>query len=313
MSQREWVEKDFYKVLGVTKSASRDEIKRAYRKLAQKYHPDANKGDAAAEGRFKEISEAYAILSNDAKRAEYDQLRKLVEAGGSRFYGFTPGGSQSVRVNIGDLGDLFGEAGGGSVFDDLFSGFGFRGQERGADVESEVTLDFEEAISGATIKLENGTRVRIPPGVKDGTRIRAAGRGRPSPNGQSAGDLYVLVNVRSHPIFSSAGNGDIGLALPVTYSEAALGADIEVPTMDGAVKVKVPPGTNPGQTLRVRGHGGTRPKGGRGDLLVKIEIEVPQKLSRKEKEALRGFAEVHSASPRAHLDSYLKQSAARAS
>lgn len=307
MAQRDWVDKDFYKILGVGKTASKDDIKRAYRKLAQKYHPDANKGDSAAETRFKEVSEAYSILSNDEKRAEYDQMRKLVEAGGSRFYGFTPGGErQNVRVNIGDIGDLFG-GGGGSVFEDLF-GFRSRGPETGADLESEVTLSFDEAVSGATMTLESGTKVRVPAGVRDGARIRVPGKGQLSPNGGPPGDLYVRVKVRPHPIFKTAGNGNILVEVPVTYPEAALGAKIEVPTLDGTVTVKVPPGTTSGQTLRVKGRGAPRPRGGAGDLLVKVNVEVPRKLSRREKEALENFASVHGASPRAHLDDYVRTS-----
>ena len=302
MAQRDWAEKDFYKVLGLEKSASKEEIKRSYRKLAQANHPDANKGDAAAEARFKEISEAYSILSNDEKRAEYDQFRRMVEAGGERFYGFTPpGGGENVRVNI---GDLFGN-GGGSVFEDLLGGFGFRGRpQRGADMESEVTLDFEEAISGVTMTLDTGARVRVPPGVRDGARIRVPGRGQTLPGGEP-GDLYVRVKVRPHPVFTTVGNGDLMITVPVTYPEAALGAKIEVPTLDGSVTVKVPGGTTSGKTLRVRGRGAPKPKGGHGDLLVKIEVEVPRKLGRREKEALERFAAEHKASPRTHLEEYL--------
>ncbi|MDQ4095455.1 MAG: J domain-containing protein [Actinomycetota bacterium] len=311
MAQRDWAEKDYYKVLGVDKTASKDEIKRAYRKLAQKNHPDANKGDAAAEARFKDISEAYSILSNDQKRAEYDQMRKLIEAGGDRFYGFTPGGGENVRVNI---GDLFGNGTGASVFDDLLGGFGFRprGPQRGDDLESEVTLTFDQAISGATVTLETGARVRIPAGVKNGARIRVPGKGRSMPGGQP-GDLYVRVNVQPHPIFSSAGNGDIALTVPVTFVEAALGAKIEVPTLDGSVTVKVPAGTSSGKTLRVRGRGAPRPSGGNGDLLVKIGVEVPRKLSRREKEALERFAELHKASPRKYLAEYVQDATKAAS
>lgn len=316
MSQRDWAEKDFYNVLGVDKSATKDEIKRAYRKLAQKNHPDANKGDAAAETRFKEISEAYATLSNDKKRKEYDEMRRLLDAGGNRFYGFRPGGGgENVRVNVGDIGDLFGNgAGGGSVFEDLFSGVGFRrpGPPKGADMETEVTLSFDDAISGSTMTLNTGTKVRVPPGVRNGSRIRVAGKGQAVQNGQP-GDLYVRVNVAPHPVFTSAGDGDISVVVPVTYPEAALGAKIEVPTLDGSVMVKVPAGTVSGKTLRVRGRGAPKPKGGTGDLLAKIDVEVPRKLNRKEKEALEKFAEVHGASPREHLERYVKDNTQTAS
>jgi molecular chaperone DnaJ len=161
LAQRDWMEKDYYKILGVSKEASKDEIKRAYRKLAQKYHPDANKGDSTAETRFKEISEAHSVLSNDSKRAEYDRMRSFVEAGGERIYGFGPDRGGGVRVNI---GDVFGGGVGGSVgdlFEDLLGGggFGFRNR-RGRDVETEVTLSFDEAVSGTTLTLDTGTKVR---------------------------------------------------------------------------------------------------------------------------------------------------------
>jgi molecular chaperone DnaJ len=313
VSQREWVEKDFYRVLGVSKDASREEIKRAYRKLAQRHHPDANKGDPAAEARFKEVSEAYAILSNDEKRRQYDQMRSFVEAGGERIYGFGPNQGGGVRVNVGDIGDLFGEGGIGSVFEDLLGGAGFRGaRERpGRDLETEVTLSFEEAVEGTTITLPQGTKVRIPPGVGDGARIRVAGRGETAAGGGVAGDLYVRVKVGSHPLFRRGREGDLKVTVPVTFAEAALGAEVEVPTLDGSVTLRVPPGTRNGRVLRAKGRGGPRPKGGQGDLLVRIEVEVPQRLSRREKQLLEEFAREHSTSPRAHLEDHLERARAQ--
>jgi molecular chaperone DnaJ len=312
MSQRDWVEKDYYAVLGVGRNASKDEIKRAYRKLAQRYHPDANKGDEQAETRFKEVSEAHAVLSNDSKRAEYDEMRRLFEAGGERIYGFGPDRGGGVRVNI---GDIFGDQGAvGSIFEDLLGGrggYGFRA--RGQDVETEVSLPFEEAISGAMLTLNQGTKVRVPPGVGDGARIKVAGRGEPAPNGGPPGDLYVRVHVAPHPGFGLAKNGDLTLTLPVTFTEAALGARVQVPTLDGSVTVKVPPGSKSGKVLRVKGRGVVRPRGGAGDLLVKLDVEVPKKLSRKEKDILEQFAAAHRESPRKHLDSYLETGAARIS
>jgi molecular chaperone DnaJ len=305
MASRDWIEKDFYKVLGVSKGASKDDIKKAYRKLAQKYHPDANKGDAEAEKRFKEISEANAILSNDEKRAEYDQMRQLYEAGGSRFYGFQPGGGDgNVRVNIGDIGDLFGDE---SPFGDIFSGMGFRPRpERGQDVTTQVTLDFDDAISGATMTLESGTKVRIPAGVRNGARIRVPGKGRPAPAGGQPGDLFVRVHVREHPIFTGEGKGNLRVVVPVTYPEAALGGKVQVPTLDGSVTVKVPPGTTTGRVLRVKGRGAPKPGGGKGDLLVQVDVDVPRRLNKKEKEALEAFADAHKgASPREHLERYI--------
>ena len=296
MAQRDWLEKDYYEVLGVSSTASKDEIKKAYRKLAQKYHPDANKGDSAAEARFKEISEAHAILGNDERRKEYDEIRRY---GGGGF-GFRPGGGRNVRV---DLGDLFG--GGGVDIGDLLGGFGFRGPRKGADAEAEVVLSFDQAVDGTTIELGSGTKVRIPAAVTDGTRIRVPGKGEPAPQGGAPGDLYVNVRVRPHPLFSQGRGGDLVVEVPVTFPEAALGANVVVPTLDGHVTVKVPAGTQHGRTLRVRGKGGPRPSSSprtHGDLLVKIAVEVPRKLSKKEREALERFAELHEASPRAHLE-----------
>ena len=305
MSQREWLDKDYYAVLGVSKDASKDEIKRAYRKLAQKHHPDANKGDASAEARFKEISEAYALLSNEDKRREYDEMRRLVEAGGERIYGFGPNQGGGVRVNIGDLGDLFGGGGDTGVFDDLLGGFGFR--SRGRDVETDVSLSFDEALSGTTVTLPQGGKARIPAGVGNGARIKIAGKGEPAPGGRAPGDLYVRVSVAEHPLFKRERNGDLSIKVPVTYPEAALGAQVEVPTLDGSVTVKVPAGSRNGRRLRVKGRGAPRPRAGRGDLLAVIEVEVPQKLSRKEKDLLEEFQRQHSASPRAHFESYIRR------
>lgn len=297
MAQRDWAEKDYYKILGVPETATKAEIKKAYRKLAQQYHPDANKGDASAEARFKEISEAHATLSNDEKRKEYDQMRALLAAGGDRIFGFRPGGGGgNVRVNI---GDLFGDVGGGAgLFDDLF---GFSGAVKGQDLETRAALSFDDAIYGTTIEI-NGAKVRIPPGVRDGARIKVKGRGAPAPQGGSAGDLYVVVAVAKHPVFEQGATADLRVRVPVTFTEAALGAQVDVPTLDGHVTVKVPPGTQHGKTMRVRGRGGPRPKGGNGDLLVTIEVEVPQKLTKKERELLEQFAAIHKGSPRGHLE-----------
>jgi molecular chaperone DnaJ len=311
MAQRDWAEKDYYKILGVSKDASKAEIKKAYRKLAQKYHPDANAGDPGAESRFKEVSEAHSILANDEKRREYDEIRSLVESGGRRWVGFNPGGGGgNVRINIGDLFGDDPERGG--LFDDLLGGVGFRsrGPRKGQDLETEVTLTFDQAIHGTTVPLPQGGKTKIPAGVRDGARIRVPGKGAPAPNGGQPGDLFVRVHVDKHPIFGSGKNGDLTVELPVTIAEAALGAKVEVPTLEEPVTLRIPAGTGNGRILRVRGRGGYRPGGGRGDLLVKIKVEVPKKLSRKEKDLLEQFAEVHKKSPRAHLDPYLKRSEA---
>ena len=312
MAQRDWAEKDYYKVLGVPKTATKEEIKKAYRKLAQKHHPDANKGDKAAEARFKEVSEAHAILSNDEKRAEYDQIRQFMESGGRRFYN-APGGGGNVRINI---GDLFGDPGAGgsdTIFEDLLGGFGFRprGPERGQDLETETTLSFEDAVNGVTVPLPEGGKAKIPAGVGDGARIKVAGRGARGPNGGPPGDLYVRVHVQPHPVFSRSKSGDLVVELPVTFTEAALGAKIEVPTLDGSVTVKIPPGTPNGKTLRVRGRGGPKPRGGDRDLLVKVLVQVPEKLTRQEKDLLEKFAAVHKESPRGHLEDHVKAASGR--
>ena len=306
MASRDWLEKDFYKVLGVDEKASKDEIKRAYRKLAQKYHPDANKGDEQAERRFKEISEAHSILSNDEKRKEYDELRRYAGAGGSPF-GFRTGGGRDVHV---DFGDLFGGGDVGDVFGDIF-GFGPR-QRRGQDLETEAHLSFEEAVEGTTFELANGTRVRVPSGVTDGSRIKVAGKGGPGPSGSPPGDLYVRVRVADHPLFKLKKNGDIEVPLPITIAEAALGAKIQVPTLDGAVTLKVPAGSRSGKVLRVKGKGGARSGGSCGDLLARIEIVVPQKLSRRERELLEEFQREHKHSPRAHFERYTSGPESRA-
>lgn len=302
MAQHEWLEKDYYEVLGVPKDASKDEIKRAYRKLAQKYHPDANAGDAEAETRFKEISEAHSILSNDDKRREYDEMRRLMAAGGQRWYGFQPGsggpGGGTVRVNIGDFMDEDDLEG---LFGNLF---GFRQNRRGQDLETETTLTFDEAVNGTMVSVA-GAKVRIPPGVRDGARIRVPGKGEPGGRGAPAGDLYVRVGVEEHPVFGLGGEGRLNVTVPVTFTEAALGANVAVPTLNGPVTVKIPAGTPSGKTFKVKGKGAPRPKGGNGDLLVTVHIEVPRRLSKEEKRLLEEFAKVHDASPREHLDAHI--------
>ena len=315
MAQREWAEKDYYKVLGVDDKADKAEIKRAYRKLAQRYHPDANKGDPAAEARFKEVSEAHAVLGNDQKRKEYDEMRSLLAAGGQRFYGYRPGqGGGGVRVNVGDIGDLFGTASpdGGSIFDDLLSGFGGGRTARrrgGQDTETEVMLSFDDAVAGTMVTLPQGGRARIPAGISDGARIRVPGRGEPDPFGGPPGDLYVRVHVRPHHIWRLRGNGDVEADLPVTIAEAALGSKVTVPTLEDEVTVKLAPGTQHGKTLRVRGKGAPRPRGGRGDAFFKVSIEVPTRLSKAEREALERFHELHGAHPRTSLQREIRRTA----
>jgi molecular chaperone DnaJ len=304
VAQRDWLEKNYYEILGVSKTATKDEIKKAYRKLAQKYHPDANKEAPEAEARFKEISEAHAVLSSDKKRKEYDQARAFVEAGGQPFYGFRPGNSGNVRVNIGDLEDLLGDEGG--VFEDLLGGFGFRnrrGPARGQDHETEVELFFEESMSGTTVTLPQGGRAKIPAGVGNGARIKIAGKGGSGFEGGPAGDLYVRVRVKPHPVFGRTSDGHTTVRVPVTITEAALGAKVEVPTPEGdSVTVKIPSGTQHGKKLRVRARGGPSPKGGNRDLVAIVEVRVPSRLTKKERELLEQFSEIHDESPRTHFD-----------
>jgi molecular chaperone DnaJ len=386
MSPTDWVTKDFYKTLGVAKDASAADIKKAYRKLARANHPDARPGDQKAEERFKEISEANAVLSDPAKRKEYDEQRELFSAGG---YPFGQGRNGQPGGGF-DFSDLFGQgrtADSGS-FSDLFGGvFGGgrsrvrRSPRRGADVESEVTLSFEQAINGTTVSLRlasedacsacSGTgaragtmprvcptcqgtgmvmssdggvfaisepcrdclgrglivddpcpvchgsgramssrqvRARIPAGVKDGQRIRLKGKGAPGENGGPNGDLYVLCHVQPHPIFGRS-RDSLTITVPVRLDEAALGAEIKVPTLSGVpVTLKIPEGTPSGRTFRVRGKGPRRTDGRNGDLLVTVETQVPTTLDDKSRAAMQAYREANAAvDPRADL---LKASAA---
>ncbi|QBI20149.1 molecular chaperone DnaJ [Egibacter rhizosphaerae] len=389
MTQRDYVEKDYYKTLGVSKDADQSEISRVYRKLAREHHPDANPDDPDAEQRFKEISEAYSVLSDPEKRKEYDQVRNLVDSGAFRGGGPGPGGAGpfgagggfrgAETFDLSDLlGDLFGEGAGagGSPFG---AGGSTRSRgrartQRGTDVETELTLSFEDAMAGVTTTLRvagpapcstchgsgsrPGTspqvcgtcggqglitrdqgmfgfsepcpscggsgrqitdpcstcsgsgretrtrdiRARIPAGVKDGARIRLKGKGAPGGGGGEPGDLYVTVHVAEHEFFDRRGD-NLVVHLPVTMTEAALGTKVRVPTLDGAVTVKVPAGTQPGRTLRVRGRGAPKSGGAYGDLLVVVDVVVPRKLSRTQKKMLEEFGATEQADElRAHLD-----------
>ncbi len=304
-ASREWVEKDYYAVLGVPRNASQADVKKAYRKLAQRYHPDTAK-DAGAEERFKEISSAYDVLGDAAKRKEYDRVREMVASGAH--FGPGPGGQggpggQWIRFedlgDAGDLGDLFGNLFG----DGAFGQRGRRARPRGADVVADVEVPFEEALAGTTVAIGmNGRtlRVKVPAGVEDGARVRVAGRGEAGQGGAEPGDLYVSVRVQPHRFFGRKGS-DLTLSLPVTYPEAVLGAQVKVPTMNGAVTLKIPAGTTSGRTFRVRGKGGPRLAGGKGDLLVTVNVEVPAKVSKQEKQLLEQLREVSGESPRTRL------------
>ncbi|AZL14278.1 molecular chaperone DnaJ [Brevibacterium aurantiacum] len=314
--QNDWFEKDFYKTLGVSKDASDAEIKKAYRKLARKYHPDANPGDSKAEDKFKELGQAHQVLSDKESRAQYDQVRAM--GGGARFTGsggpaggsgggfddvfsdlFGGGGRTRTRSPYGggggdvppDLADLLNGFGGGGYGGGGFGG-GYSPPTKGGDIKSNTTLSFTEAINGASVKLNmpggKPLTVRTPIGVKDGQKIRLAGKGKTSPNGGEPGDVILTVHVKPHPVFTRDGD-NLRMDLPVSFDEAALGAEVKVPTLGGTpVKVKVAPGTPSGRTLRVRGKG-VKTKKGTGDLLATVQIAVPKNLSKEAKAAVESF------------------------
>ncbi len=371
MSAREWIGKDFYRELGVSSDATADEIKKAYRKLAKENHPDANQGNAQAEQKFKAVSEAYGVLSDAAKRKEYDEARRLFGGGGG--FNFPGGGGQGGF----DVGDIFGQAGqagqgGFGGLGDILGGLFNRGRttagatanrpQRGADVETDVRIDFVEAVKGATLPLRlsspatcstcggNGAKpgtsprtcptcsgsglvsrsqgafafsepcrdcrgrgtiiddpcpecagegvstrtrtltVRIPPGVNDDQRIRLASQGEPGRGGAQAGDLYVRVHVAPHAVFGRK-DLDLTISVPVDFTELALGTTITVPTLEGKVSLKVPPGTASGRVLRVRGKGISKRDGSQGDLLVTLQASIPAKLDDKAREALQAYAQ----------------------
>jgi molecular chaperone DnaJ len=369
--RREWFEKDYYAVLGVPKNADAATIKKAYRKLAQQHHPDANPGNATAEDRFKEISSAYDVLGDEDKRAAYDRVREMGAGGFGGGVGGWPGGAGGPRAGgygaqTIDLEDLLGG---------MFGGAGRRGggtpAHRGADLETRVRLSFDDAMSGVTLPVTltgpatcsackgsgaapgtqpvtcpdcggvgqravnqgffqlnqtcphcggsgrlietpcptcHGTgaerrtrtvRVKIPAGVRDGARIKVAGKGEPGTAGAGAGDLYVRVAVDGHAVFGRKGH-DLTVSLPVTFTEAALGAQVQVPTLDGPVTLKVPAGTPGGKTFRVKGKGAPR-KGGHGDLLVTVDVDVPKKLTKEQKRLLTELQATQEASPRGSL------------
>jgi molecular chaperone DnaJ len=389
VSSKDWLEKDFYAVLGVPKSASSDEIKKAYRKLARELHPDHNPGNTNSEDRFKAVSEAYSVLSDERKRKEYDEMRALFGSGqfrrNARGGGFDPsdlfGGFQGAGAGSGDR--RFGGAGFSDLFSSIFSGGGggatrTRGPVRGRDVEAEVVLDFGDAVRGITLPLSlrspgvcdtchgNGAKpgtqprtcpvcmgaglvtrnqgsfsfsepcrecqgvgtivdekcpechgtggvtksrtinVRFPAGVADGQRIRLGGRGEPGERGGPSGDLYVVVKVRRDDLFGRTGD-DLTLTVPITIAEAVLGTDLRVPTMDGTVTLRVPPGTPSGRTLRARGKGVARRDGKVGDLLVTVEIEVPKDLTDKARDALETLAGEIPPASREQLDARVRR------
>ena len=318
MAENEWLNKDFYKVLGVSKDASETEITKAYRKLARQYHPDLNKG-AAAEEKFKDISEAYDVLRNKEQRQKYDAIRQF-GMGGARF----AGGSGQAGFDANSFQDVFGSMFGGAAdgqggsrvrfstsgggqpdFSDIFSAFGGaggassrRGYQRaqeqpqpskGADRNSSITLSFRQAVKGATVSLSVGGskfKTHLPAGVGDGQKIRLSGKGHPGQYGGASGDLYLTVHVKKDERFTLDGL-DVRMKLPVTVSEAALGAKVETLDIDGeAITVKVPAGSTTGTEVRIAGKGVHNSKG-KGDLVATIQVALPHKLGIKQKKLLR--------------------------
>ena len=323
MASQDWFDKDFYKVLGVSKDASEAELKKVYRKLAREFHPDSNQGNAKGEAKFKEISEAYSVLSDKDQRAEYDQIRAMgsgarFSAGGPQggfddaFSGFGRGGQQYNFQGGGFEDILGGMFGGGGRFGQSTGGFrGYGGPQKGQDLVSSVTIDFFEAFHGDTMSLTTSegrtVKVKIPGGVADGQKIRLRGKGYPSPDGGEAGDIVLTVKVKKHPVFERDGL-NIKVNVPVTFVEATLGATIEVPTPDGEnVKLKVAPGTPSGRSLRVKGRGIKTAKG-TGDLLAVVQVAVPSHLDDVAREALEKFSAVApTENPRADLLSEAKR------
>ena len=348
MASQDWLNKDFYAILGVRSDADSATIKKTYRKLARKMHPDQNGGDASAEAKFKEVGEAYSVLSDPEQRQQYDQLRAMTrggarftsgggasgqgfedvfsgmfgggqpgqggQGGGTRYTYRSSGGGSAGEPSIEDLlGGLFGggTAGGGGFPGSAGGGYGYeqygapRGPRKGADLQARTTLPFRDAVAGSTVTLStaDGQRIttRIPAGVRDGQKIRLRGKGSPGDDGMPAGDLILTVDVTPHPVFARDGD-NLTVDLPVTFAEAALGATVAVPTLDGStVKVRIPPGTPSGRVLRVKGRGVSH--GDKtGDLLAKVQVVVPQRLTVPAREALERMREDEAgADPRAEL------------
>ena len=296
--KREWLETDYYKVLGVSPSASDKEITKSYRKLARNLHPDANPGDTKAEEQFKEVSAAYDVLGDGERRAQYDQVRHM----GPMNFQAGPGGFTME----GDMADFVSTFMGGGRFGR--GGHPFSGQTRpvrGHDLSAHLTLEFDEAVQGVTtdVRLSGETAlagrsisVRIPAGVANGQKIKLAGKGEPGANGGPPGDLYVMVDVKAHPVFGRQGK-NLTVTVTVTFAQATLGAEISVPTFEGdPVKLRLPPGSQPDQVLRVRGRGVKTGKG-TGDLLVRVALEVPTELNDEQRRALEAFDKSMEARP----------------
>jgi len=301
--------KDYYQILGVGRQADEKEIKKAYRRLARKYHPDVNPGDKVAEEKFKDISEAYEVLSDPKRRAQYDKFGHL-GAGWERMAEAGPGASGGGGWQQAPPGFDIG-AGLGDLFESLFGQRGGMGGEmfraRGQDVEYPVEVTLEEAYRGTQRVIamqtpEGGVRrleVKIPPGVAEGSRVRMAGQGGPGIGGGPAGDLYLVVHVLPHPQFERKGD-DLYVEVPVTFPEAALGAQVEVPTMQGRVTVTIPPGSSSGRLLRLARMGMPHLRGGgAGDEYVRLKITVPRNLSAEERQLVERLRDLRPENPRA--------------
>ncbi|MBD2204403.1 DnaJ domain-containing protein [Calothrix sp. FACHB-1219] len=315
--------KDYYTILGISKTASPEEIKQAFRRLARKYHPDVNPGNKQAEASFKEVNEAYEVLSDPDKRKKYDQFGQYWKQAGEGF----PGGAGvdmggfdfSQYGSFNDfLNELFGGAGPRSSRSYSyksstgrpggfggFNDFGFQDVGAGGSQDSEATisLTFNEAFAGVQKRFSLGSEtidVRIPAGAKSGTRLRVRGKGQINPMTQQRGDLYLKVELQPHSFFQIEGD-NLVCELPITPDEATLGASIDVPTPDGSVNVKLPAGVRSGQSLRLRGKGWPIAKGGRGDQLVKVAIVPPKELSQQEREYYEKIRSIRTYNPRSHL------------
>jgi curved DNA-binding protein len=329
--------KDYYAILGVNRTDSADEIKKTFRRLARKYHPDMNPGDKQAEARFKEVSEAYEVLSDPEKRQKYDQFGQYWKQAGQ---GWPSGGRSGVGVDVGGfdfsqygsfdefINELLGRfntgtaQGGGRTYtyrtgtsgfsgfnNDVaggfndYSGFDNSATATSADREATITLSWSDAFHGAQKRLNLGNElidVRIPPGAKPGSRIRVRGKGQVNAYNQQRGDLYLNVELKPHPFFQFDGE-NLVCDVPVMPDEAVLGASIEVPTPDGTVSVNVPAGIRSGQSLRLRGKGWPRPKGGRSDQLVRIMVVTPKDITPVEREYYEKIRDIRSYSPRSYL------------
>lgn len=305
--------KDYYSILGVSKNATKDEIKKAYRKLARKYHPDLNPGNKEAEIKFKEIQEANEVLSNEEKRRNYDTFGSAdFQAGPGRTRwrwseGAAPGG---LEFDIGDLGGFE------NLFGDIFgTRWAERGTGRGRDIEYGITIDFETAIKGGTRELSiskqtpqgliaESLSVKIPPGVDDGSRIRVKGKGEEGRG--TSGDLFLRIKVQPHPIFTRK-KDDIYIDLPITFYEAALGAQIRVPTIDGSATLTVPPNVHSGTKLRLRGKGVENLKTRqRGDQFVVLKIVMPEKINDTTRRSLEELQNSNPYNPRSHIDKFIR-------